>query len=458
MRKTTTLFTFLLLLLKINFLAQDNGFVKGTVSDKSNKEVLPGSIIAIDSKNGTSSDFEGKYFITAAAGTYTIECSLLGYKTQKQTITITANDTLKLNFILSDANNLLDEVVVSAGKFEQKLSDVTVSMEVLKPALIENKNTTSLDIIMNQVPGVTVSDGQPSIRGGSGFAYGAGSRVLMLVDEMPMISADAGDIKWNYLPLENLEQVEVIKGASSALFGSSALNGVINLRTAYAKDKPNTKFSMFYGSYDAPRSQYKWWKGTSQFTYGANFSHAEKIKNFDLVLGGHVYNDDGYRGGIVQTPIGNGSTYREDVKNENEMRTRFNVNLRYNFKKIPGLSLGLNTNFMDVKGGLFFLWRNADSALVPSDIQKYANRRFNIDPFITYYFGDENKISFRNRYFLTNNTNDKNQEAKAELIYSELQYQKHFKNNLNITAGALNMMQQVYSDSLYGRHTGQNIA
>ncbi|MBK6986176.1 MAG: TonB-dependent receptor plug domain-containing protein [Bacteroidetes bacterium] len=79
-----------------------------------------------------------------------------------------------------------------------------------------------------------VSDGQASIRGGSGYSYGAGTRVLMLVDEMRMISADAADIKWNYLPLENLEQVEVIKGAASALFGSSAMNGVINMRTAYA--------------------------------------------------------------------------------------------------------------------------------------------------------------------------------------------------------------------------------
>jgi outer membrane cobalamin receptor len=143
--------------------------------------------------------------------------------------------------------NYLDEVVISAGKFEQKLSDVTVSMEIIKPSLIENKASQTLDIIMNQVPGVVVSDGQASIRGGSGYSYGAGTRVLMLVDEMPMISADAADIKWNYLPLENLEQVEVIKGASSALFGSSAMNGVINMRTAYAKDKPQTSVSSVWG-------------------------------------------------------------------------------------------------------------------------------------------------------------------------------------------------------------------
>jgi outer membrane receptor protein involved in Fe transport len=459
MRKTTILFTFCLLLLKINFYGQD-GFVKGKVKDKSNNADLPGAVVSLDSKTGTSTDINGNFLLSATAGTYTVDCSMIGYKNIRQAITIVAGDTLALNFILNDANTMLEEVVVSAGKFEQKLSDVTVSMEVIKSQLIENKNTTSLEIIMNQVPGVTVSDGQASIRGGSGFAYGAGSRVLVMVDEMPMISADAGDVKWNYLPLENLEQVEVIKGASSALFGSSALNGVINLRTTYAKDKPTTSVTSFAGVYDAPKDQYKWWKGSSQQQQGINISHAQKIGNFDLVFGGHMFNDDGYRGGIVTQTVGVGTkTVTEDVlKTESEKRTRFNINLKYNFKKLPGLSVGVNTNMMDVKGGLFFLWKNADSALVPSDIQQYKNKRFNIDPFINWYFGTGNKLCFRNRYFITVNTNDKNQESTGELIYNELQYQKKLKNDFTINIGAVNMVQQIFSDSLYGRHTGKNYA
>jgi outer membrane cobalamin receptor len=115
---------------------------------------------------------------------------------------------------------------------------------------------------MNQIPSVNISDSQVSIRSGSGFSYGAGSRVLMMVDEMPMISADAADIKWNFIPIENIEQVEVIKGASSALFGSSALNGVINFRTAYPKDKPQTSFTSYYGVYGTPRrEELAWYKG-----------------------------------------------------------------------------------------------------------------------------------------------------------------------------------------------------
>jgi outer membrane cobalamin receptor len=442
MKFRTTLVCIVLFLVSANYFGQGKGIIKGRVLDKANNDSLFGAIISLDFKNGASTNEKGEFILMANAGEHAIECNMTGYKSIKQNITVKEFDTLVVNFAMADGNTMLDEVVVSAGKFEQKLSEVTVSMEVIKQGLIENKNTTSLDIIMNQVPGVTVSDGQASIRGGSGFAYGAGSRVLMLVDEMPMISADAGDIKWNYLPLENLEQVEVIKGASSALFGSSALNGVINMRTAYAKDKPVTSVTEFVGVYDAPKSQYKWWKGSSQQQKGVNFSHAQKFGQLDLVLGGHVFDDDGYR-------------YLETEK-----RYRFNTNLRYNFKKIPGLSVGINTNMMNVEGGLFFLWYNADSAYLPSgmDVQRYKNKRFNVDPFVTYYFGNGNKISFRNRYFKTENKNNKNQESTAELYYNELQYQKRCRNNFNITAGLVYMEQQIFSDSLYGRHTGQNKA
>lgn len=423
--------------------AQTLGVVKGVVKDKSNNESLPGAVVVLDKSKGVAADLEGVFYISTTEGNHTLDCDLVGYKKYSETINVKGNDTTVVNIILNNGNQLLDEVVISAGRFEQKLSDVTVSMEVIKPTLIENKATQSLDIIMNQVPGVVVSDGQASIRGGSGYSYGAGTRVLMLVDEMPMISADAADIKWNYLPLENLEQVEVIKGAASALFGSSAMNGVINMRTAYAKDKPQTTVTLFGATYDAPRNtKYKWWKGTSQTQSGVNFSHSEKLGQLDLVLGGHMFNDEGYR-------------YLETEK-----RGRFNVNLRYNFKKVPGLSIGLNTNMMDTKGGLFFLWQNADSVYHPQglNIQRFSNQRVNVDPFINYYTKKGGKYSLRSRYYLTNNTNDKNQGSRAELYYNEFQYQKRFKNNFTMTYGAVYMEQQVIADSLYGRHSGKNYA
>lgn len=438
--KCTTTFLVLIALICSNLAAQSNfGVVSGKITDQNTREILVGAIVKADN-TVSSSDVEGSYKLRLSPGKYTLFCSYVGYATLSKVVDLKENDSLIIDFELKDAS-ALDEVVVSAGRFDQKLGEITISMEILKPALLENKNTTQLDVIMNQVPGVTVADGQASIRGGSGFSYGAGSRVLMLVDDMPMLSADAGDIKWNYLPLENVEQIEVIKGAASSLYGSSALNGVIHLRTAYAKDKPITHVSSFVGAYDAPRNTYKWWKGTSQMQRGINLSHAEKIKNFDIVLGGHMFSDDGFR-------------YLET-----ENRGRVNANVRYNFKRVPGLIAGINTNMMNTKGGLFFLWQNYDSAYIPQgkNIQRYNNIRMNVDPYVTYLFG-RNKLSVRTRYFKTNNVNDKNQSSLSELYYNEEQYQRKFENGLNLSLGYVFMKTLTLSDSLYGKHEGINHA
>ncbi len=419
-------------------------FIKGKILDSKSKEPIPGASVKYDG-TGTVTDADGVFMIGGEANKKTT--LVIEYTAYDKKIIHTqfpAADTLSIEILLSGMNEMLEEVVVSAGKFEQKLSDVTVSMDVIKPALVESKSTTSLEFFMNQVPAVNTYDGQISIRNGSGFSYGAGSRVLVLVDELPMISADAGDIKWNYLPVENMEQVEVLKGAASALFGSSALNGVINFRTAYAKDKPVTSASFYHGIYDKPkRSSLAYWGESGNPTYdGMNFTHAKKLGQFDLVIGGHAFNDEGFR------------------QYETELRKRGNINLRYRFKKVNGLSAGVNFNCMNTVGGLFFLWKSDTFALQPADgtIQKYDNWRMNVDPFIVYYTEKAGKHSLRTRYFRTNNINDKNQSSLGELYYGEYQFQKKFKNELVLTTGIVYMDQHTFSDSIYGRHHGNNRA
>ncbi len=433
-------------------ISQVNATLKGSIIDKQTNEALPGTTITYAEGKGILSGLDGDFLFSLPEGNYLIKANLVGYKSFQQKIDLRSGDTLTVNISLESANQLLTEVVVSAGKFEQKLSDVTVSMEVIKPALIQNKNAVALDQIMNQIPSVNIADSQVSIRSGSGFSYGAGSRVLMMVDEMPMISADAADIKWNFIPIENIEQVEVIKGASSALFGSSALNGVINFRTAYPKNEPQTSITTYYGVYDHPRRKEIDWYANQKNPEqkGTNFFHSQKIGQLDVVIGGQLLKNDGFR-------------YLES-----ETRGRANANLRYNFKnKLSGLSVGLNTNYMSTTGGLFFLWAGADSAYIPSysatsatsrTIQLYDNRRLSVDPFIIYNTEKAGRISWRTRYFNTTNTNDKNQESTANLYYSDLQWQKRFKKQFTFTVGYVEMHQQVVSDSLYGRRNGVNYA
>lgn len=112
---------------------------------------------------------------------------------------------------------------------------------------------------MNKVPGVNMLGKTISIRGGSGFADATGNRVLALLDDMPIISPENGSIRW-YVPIEALEQVRIIKGSASALYGSSAVNEVLNMRTINPKPEMVNKLLISYGFYDQPRQKtWNWW-------------------------------------------------------------------------------------------------------------------------------------------------------------------------------------------------------
>lgn len=434
------IFTLLLCIPAASTFFGQNAFIKGTIADSKTKETIVGASVVVDDATGTATDINGNYFFKMPAGKHKTEFKYIGYKSQIKNIEAKENDTLQMNIVLMPDSKTLDIVVVSAGKFEQNLKEVTVSMEVLKPSLIESKALVSIDKAVDQVPGVNVIDGQANIRGGSGFSYGAGSRVLLLVDEMPMLTADAGDVKWTALPIENCEQIEVIKGASSALFGSSAMNGVINFRTAYAKDEPETKINFSSGIYDKPkRKELVWWKDGNPTYSNLNFNHAQKINNLDLVIGANLFSDEGY-------------TYLGD-----EQRCRINTNLRYHFKKIKGLQVGVNANNVRTQGGLFILWAHPDSAYYPQggDVSHYTTYRTNIDPFINYISKTNGRHSLRTRYFRTVNTNNTNQQSRGEVYYSEYQYQKRYDNGLSWTAGTVFNYNEVHAQ-MYGIHYSTN--
>ncbi len=425
------------------------GILKGKVTSASNKEALPGASIILDGKAVAVSDENGLYTISLDSGKHELIFHVISFIDKRILLQLRQNETRVLDITLNESMRELDIVVVSASKFEQKLEEVTISMEVLKPKLVEERNTTSLDDALQHVGGVSIIDGQANIRGGSGWSYGAGSRVQILVDDLPQLTADANDTKWSFLPVENLEQIEVIKGASSVLFGSSALNGVINIRTAYPKEKPITKVNAFTGIYDHAKYEINdtlyradWWGSIPQLYNGINFLHSRQINRLDIVVGGNMFIDQGYR------------------KGEHEERARINSNLRYRFKKIEGLSVGVNVNSMKTEGTLFFLWDNDTSgAYIPAKntLSDYTTYRTNVDPFITYFDKKGNTHKLRTRWFNTTNQNNTNQNSKADLYYSEYQYQHRFKNNLKITTGLVGQLSKVKSE-LYGDHEGKQTA
>ncbi|MBQ9602674.1 MAG: carboxypeptidase-like regulatory domain-containing protein, partial [Paludibacteraceae bacterium] len=140
--------------------------VSGIVCDLQTREPLIGvTVYDIDHPNvGTVTDIDGRYTISLDTKKAVQLCfSYVGYDPETFIVTSVTN---KLNVNLLPHNELLDDVVVTAGRFEQRQTDVTVSMEVVKPQMIRNQAPTDLAATLQTLPGVEIIDKQPSIRGG----------------------------------------------------------------------------------------------------------------------------------------------------------------------------------------------------------------------------------------------------------------------------------------------------
>jgi outer membrane receptor protein involved in Fe transport len=444
-------------------IGQDTGIVKGVVKDAESKETLLGAnvILLNDKSTGVASDLDGKYSIELPVGEHQLICTFTGMSNDTFTVAVLKDQITTHDVLLNSDDRVLDVIVVSAGKFEQNLEDLTVSMEVISPDLIENRNTTSIETALEQTPGLTILDQEPQIRGGSGFTFGVGSRVAIVVDGMPLLTGDAGRPEWGFIPVENLAQIEVIKGASSVLYGSSALSGVINIRTAYPKLEPITKINVTTGVYSTPSNGNKWWNDAPLYG-GINFFHSRIIKkNLDLVVGGNFFSDHGYIGPpIVEDPVIDTLTNftNDDVKST---RGRLNFNLRYRSKKIEGLSVGLNGNGMLSKSNFALAWLNDTAGLYqayPGAISLQDQVIFNLDPFITYHKKNGVRHNLRTRIFHTDNQITNNQSNTGTLLYGEYQLQRTFPfiPNMNFTGGAVGTVAKSDAELYSGGGSTQN--
>lgn len=432
------------------------GELRGIVTTATDRQPLIG-VTVYAGKNGTKTDINGQYKLALPPGEQQINVSYTGFKPQNRRITIKAG-TQTADFQLVTATNELNLVTISGSRFEKRAAEEIVSIEVVKPRLILSQGNNAMDDALQRVPGVDVVENQINIRGGSGWSYGAGSRVLVLVDDMPLMTGDAGDAKLDFLPLENCEQVEVLKGAASSLYGSSALNGVINFRTGFARTKPKTKVMLYNGMYgNPPDLSWKWWGKQQPMFQGGYLMHAQKFGNTDVVLGSAWFAEDSYLQGDLNR------------------RVRTNLNLRHQVKQIPGLFVGLNTNVQLNKSQTFFFWQpdsNNSKFLQPfggladssTTVNKNQGQRINIDPYINYTARNGTKHVFRSRWFRSkNDIPEKQQSSLADTYYGEYQMQRTILSNhyllsqLNVVAGLVGSFSNVEGE-LFGNHKTANYA
>ena len=431
----------LLTILLIGFFGiAQQGKLTGKVLDEKNEPLMGASIIyRTDITIGAVSDFEGAYSMELPVGEVKVICRYSGMIADTFHVTIVANQTVTRDVKLFSFVQEFDDITVNVGRFDKPLEDQTVSMEIIKPELIENKNTRSIETALDQTPGLNILDGEPQIRGGSGFTFGVGSKVAVIVDDMPMLSGDAGRPEWGFIPVENIHQIEVIKGAASVLSGSSALSGSIHIRTAYPKAKPKTKVNIYSGMYSEPKVEGGTWWNNFPLISGANFLHSRMIKNLDLVVGGNINYDHGYIGPPVQDSsiiLAQDGKFADTVSNFNEQqmsskRARFNFNIRYRSKKLKGLSYGINGNVMVSETNMAFAWLGDSSDIFrayPGAVFLQNQFIFNLDPFVSLITQANGKHYLRGRILYSDNKMTAGQSNQATTYYGDYLFRKRYKN------------------------------
>ncbi len=413
---------------------------KGIVKDITTLEPIPGVLIT-SNNGGTQTDEKGHFQLTVSQAICTLNFRLIGYENKSITIeTKNTKDTV-FEVLISPSRQLLDQVVVTGNRNEQAISRSSSSVELIGAKLILDKGTTSIDKFLNQIPSVSVLDGQINIRSGSGWTYGAGSRVMVLVDDLPFLTGDAGQVKWSLLPLENLKQVEVIKGAGSVLYGSGALNGIIHFRTQMSSGKPITKIQMSSGFYDKPDGIGLRWTTKNLMKNQISVFHAAKLGRYQYAFSSNYLIDNGYR------------------MSDNEERIRCNLNVQTAFNK--AIKIGVNMGVLNSKSESFLLWENDQMGYTALDSQTSATHSQSIylDPTISFHQnGFQHRLKSRWMYINNENSNAAQNNAFNQ-FYAEYQLQKNFiAYKLNITTGLVYNSNSSQANLYGGSNTSNNKA
>lgn len=215
-------------------LADTDANLVGHVIDKKTKEHIPYAIITLKGTTiGTTTDATGHYFLkNLPVGKFTVEAKSIGYETQTVEIETQKNKTLEIDFELEESAISLNEVVVSSNRNETTRRLAPTLVSVLDTKTFEKTNSCTVAEGLNFQPGLRVENNCQNC----GFSQvrmngleGAYSQIL--IDSRPIFSALTGVYGLEQIPATMVDRIEVVRGGGSALFGSSAIAGTINIIT-----------------------------------------------------------------------------------------------------------------------------------------------------------------------------------------------------------------------------------
>lgn len=213
---------------------REKATVRGHVVNMETQERLPFLIVSLKGTMiGTSTDESGAYVLRdVPAGKFIIEASAIGYLTSSKEIQIKKGEVLTVNFEVEEDTEEIDEVVVSANRMETSRRMAPTLVNVMNSKIFEDTHSACLAEGLNFQPGLRVETDCQNCGFKQVRMNGLdGHYSQILIDSRPVFSALAGVYGLDQIPTNMIDRVEVMRGGGSALFGSSAIGGTINIIT-----------------------------------------------------------------------------------------------------------------------------------------------------------------------------------------------------------------------------------
>ncbi|HEV8079160.1 MAG TPA: TonB-dependent receptor [Chitinophagaceae bacterium] len=269
MRKISLLI--LMSLFQTVLFSQTSGTLSGKITNKETNEALPGATVTIkESSISTITNNEG-YFILekVSTGKVVLMISYVGYEINELTADITADNKTTVNAALSLDSKVGNEIVVSASKHPEKITNAPASIQVIGIKEIEQFAGSNVSELVSKVQGVeyTRSGVDEITFNARGLNSAFNIKVFQLVDGRNSMAAASGGIALfnnGSTNKDDIERIEIVLGPQTALYGPNAHNALFNYITKDPRKYPGTTIAVSAGS---------------QSQFSSRFRHAAKINN-----------------------------------------------------------------------------------------------------------------------------------------------------------------------------------
>ena len=208
--------------------------ILGHVIDIKTKKHIPYAAVTIKgTTTGGLTDITGHYMLNnIPEGVHVFEASCVGYESQEITIIAKPNSNHTLNFELTESINLMEEFVITGNRYATKKRETNSVVNIISPKLFETTSAVTPVGVLNFQPGSRVEAscgncGTPQLR----INGLSGQYSQILLDSKPMLSSLGMVYGLEQLPSSMIERIEVIRGGGSALYGSNAIAGIVNIIT-----------------------------------------------------------------------------------------------------------------------------------------------------------------------------------------------------------------------------------